>query len=328
MSEQYINLGGGPSIGKVSVSESDTRGEGGPLMPQLVIPLLFKLDPQPHEKSLAVFQLRAALYKDQQNFPTSLTCQPIFLGQTNGFLAWSMSNGRVGSNRVELRFSITAHEIAALEYDRHTKASNVFDLYLKLEPAFAGLQHFNEYQPGQQTVSGPWDDLRFGMYSQMFPFWTSTVQTILLRLERTTWIERVLPGLGYDRLRLLEVALPPPLPGHGSAATEFDKARQALDERRYSDCVAACRGLIGIWETALGASRDQRMADVVASRLEWTESDLRRRFLDDLWKAANDIANVPHHPEGQPVTPQPVDHRDARLLFLVVASLSEYLGHI
>jgi hypothetical protein len=328
MSEQYINLGGGPSIGKISVNESDVRGEGGPLMPQLVIPLKFELDPKPHDKSLAVYQLRAALYIDQQTFPTSLACQPLFIGQTNGFLAWSMSNGRVGSNNLELRFFLTALEVAALEDQRHTRPNDVFDLYLKLEPAVAGLQHFNEYQSGQQTATGPWDDLRFGMYSQMFPFWTATVQTMFLRLERTTWIERVLPGLGYDRLRLLEVVLPPPLPGHGSAAAEFDKAKRALDERRYSDCVAACRGLIGIWETSLGTSREQHTADIVASRLGWPDTDRRRRFLDELWKAANDISNVPHHPEGQPVTPQSVDYRDARLLFLVVASLSEYLGHL
>lgn len=329
MSEQYVNLGGGPAIGKVSITESEVRGEAGPLAPQLVIPLKFELDPRPPDKSLAVFQLRASLYKDQQTFPTSLACQPIFLGQTDGFLAWSMNNGRVGSNRVELRFAINALEIAALEYQRHASPTDVFQLYLKLQPAIAGLQHFNEFQPAQHTpLSGPWDHLQFGMYSQMYPFWSASIQTMFLRLERTTWIERVLPGLGYDQLRLLEVLLPPPLPSHTSAATEFDKAKRALDEHRYSDCAAACRGLIGIWETTLGASREQRIADVVASRLSWSQGDLRRRFLDDLWKAANDIANVAHHPEGQSPAPQPVEYRDARLLFLVVTSLSEYLGQL
>ena len=150
--------------------------------------------------------------------------------------------------------------------------------------------------------------------------------TLPLAIEHTTWIERVLPGLGYDQRRLLEVSLPPPLPNHGSAASEFDKAKRAIAERRYTDCVAACRGLIGIWEQALGSTRARPVATVVAERLGWESTDLRRRFVDDLWKAANDISNVPHHPEGQTSAPQPVDARDARLLFFLVTGLSEYLG--
>jgi hypothetical protein len=118
------------------------------------------------------------------------------------------------------------------------------------------------------------------------------------------------------------------LPNHGSAAAEFDKAKKALDERRYDDCVAACRGLIGIWEASLGATKQLRLSQVVGTRIGWSESDLRRRFIDDLWKAANDISNVPHHPEGQAVSPQEVGPHDARLLFLVVAGLSEYLGSV
>jgi hypothetical protein len=45
-----------------------------------------------------------------------------------------------------------------------------------------------------------------------------------------------------------------------------------------------------------------------------------------LWKAANDISNVPHHPESQIAAPQLVEARDARLLFFLVTGLSEYLG--
>ncbi len=107
----------------------------------------------------------------------------------------------------------------------------------------------------------------FGMYAQMFVFWTASIQALFLNVDRTTWIERVLPGLGYENLRLIEVTLPPPLPTHGSAAAEFDKAKKALDERRYSDCVAACRGLIGIRETSLTTAGQQTIAAVVATRV-------------------------------------------------------------
>jgi hypothetical protein len=328
MAKQWINLGGGPSIGMVTVDESNIRGEGGPRLPQLVLPLNIAMDPQEPAKPLGVLQTQASLFYDQQTQPASLVCRPLIIGQTGGPLAWSMSNGKTGSENRELRFFLNAAEVEALEGRRHLNASDRFSLFLALEPTVAGLQYFNEQQPGEGTQTGPWDDIRFGIYSQAFVFWTATVQTLFLNIERTTWIERVLPGLGYDRSRLIEAKFPPPLPNHGSAVAEFDRAKKALDERRYVDCVAACRGLIGIWETTLGATRQERIAKIVATKLGWNETDLRRRFIDDLWKAANDISNVAHHPEGQPLAPQPVGPADARLLFLVVAGLSEYLGSI
>lgn len=310
------------------MDEANVRGEGGPFLPQLVVPLNIAMDPQPPGQTLGILNLKASLHYDQNAFPTSLACEPIVIGQTGGPLAWSMSTGKPGSENHELRFFISAYEVAVLEARRHLNASDRFSLYLTLAPTVVGLQYFNEQQPGHETDQGPWTDIRFGIYSQSFVFWTATVQTIFLNLERTTWIERVLPGLGYDKSRLVEVRFPPPLPNHGSAVAEFDKAKKALDERRYDDCVAACRGLIGIWEKTLEASRKRPVAEVVADKLVWDEDDPRRQFIDDLWKAANDISNVPHHPEGQEISPRPVGLQDARLLFLVVAGLSEYLGSI
>jgi hypothetical protein len=310
------------------VDEARIRGEGGPERPQLVIPLTIGMPPRVAGQTLAITELRALLYTQQHTPPTALACQPVSVGLTKGFVAWSMSNGTTGSNPVELRFFPSASDIELLERHRHAAPTGPFNLFLKLDPVVAGLQNFNEQQPGRETVVGPWDDPRLGMYAELYVFWTSTIDTVPLAIEHTTWIERVLPGLGYDQRRLLEVSLPPPLPNHGSAASEFDKAKRALAERRYADCVAACRGLIVIWEHALGSTRDRRVASVVAERLGWESTDLRRRFVDDLWKAANDISNVPHHPEGQPSSPQAVDARDARLLLFLVTGLSEYLGSL
>ena len=99
-----MRLGGGPSIATVSVDESQVRGEAGPLLPQLVLPLQIAMDPQPDGQMLAVTQLQARLYTDQQAFATSLACRPADISMTAGFLAWSMTTGKPGNNPVELRF--------------------------------------------------------------------------------------------------------------------------------------------------------------------------------------------------------------------------------
>jgi hypothetical protein len=159
-------------------------------------------------------------------------------------------------------------------------------------------------------------------------FWAANPPPVLgVDVETSTWVRSVLPGLGHDRLRLMEVTLPPPLPDRPSAAAEFDKARAALDARRYEDSVSACRGLLAMWKELFGAPAAHRVADVIAERLGWTADDGRRQFLDALWKVATDFVNAPHHPEcaGQATW---IDYRDARLTLVVTAVLSEYVGSV
>jgi hypothetical protein len=48
-------------------------------------------------------------------------------------------------------------------------------------------------------------------------------------------------------------------------------------------------------------------------------------FIDGLWKASTDVVNAAHHPEGQ-ASGQHFDREDARLMLVVTAALSEYVG--
>jgi hypothetical protein len=144
-------------------------------------------------------------------------------------------------------------------------------------------------------------------------------------VEQSLWVLDVLPGLDYDRSRLIEIPFPPPLPEHSNAAAEWEKAQRAFDERRYGDCISECRDLLAMWRDRLGATKERRVASVIAERRRGAEKDGRRKFLDTIWQAATDLVNLPHHPEGQP-TDQRFDAADARLLLLLVASLSAYLA--
>jgi hypothetical protein len=164
------------------------------------------------------------------------------------------------------------------------------------------------------------------MYSQVLPFWTCSITPVQCEIDQATWIENVLPGLGYDRLRLLEMIFPPPLPDHTSAARQFDKAKVALDQRRYGDCILECRGLLNMWEKQLGSTKSNLVADIIKADRGWPDGDIRRDLLDTLWKEIGDVANAPHHPEGN-VNAELFDARDARLILLLTATLSEYVEH-
>lgn len=81
------------------------------------------------------------------------------------------------------------------------------------------------------------------MHVQLQPFWNASIAQVPIQIEPSAWVRDVLPGLGYDRMRLMEVTFPPPLPEHPSAAVQFDKARLAFDQRRTgraSGSAAAC----------------------------------------------------------------------------------------
>jgi hypothetical protein len=208
-------------------------------------------------------------------------------------------------------------------------------LYVQLDPVVVALKTYNEMSPGQQPDFGPLGlPMNVGIYADiMGVFWTVMVNTFPVRVETSRWVRDVLPGLGYDRLRLVQVNLPPILPDHlppilpdhPSAAVQFDKATVAISGRRYEDAVAACRGLLKMWSDKLGASANNPVAEVVAVERGWVADDPRRQFIDHLWKAATDFVNAPHHPEGsnQPLW---LDYPDARLAWMLVGLLSEYLG--
>jgi hypothetical protein len=318
--EQPIMLGN-RGIGTASINGGALRGEGGALHPQLVVPLKIDLDNFPAESMIAVYRVTAKLSSDRNVFPANVLCPPAVQDLIDNLPVHSLPQGHMNSP-TELRFWLTAAEVEYIETLRHASPGGVFALHIEVVIGVAWVKTYN--QMGQAALpDSPWE-MNFGMFSQMFPFWTCRITPVQVEIEHSTWIDKVLPGLGYDRLRLLELSFPPPLPDHSNAAAQFDKAKRALDQRRYGDCIQECRGLLNMWEKQYGATTKNLIADVVKGDRGWPEGDIRRDLLDTLWKEIGDVANAPHHPEGN-VNAELFNDRDARLILLLTAALSEYV---
>jgi hypothetical protein len=322
-SEQRIVVGGNRSVGKVSVDGGAVRGEGGPLRPQLVVPLKIEMSTAPADAMVALCFVKALISREQHPFPTNAIGSAATEILLDGLPARSFPTGHP-DHHVELRFLLSAAEINALEDFRLSGQSAVMRLYVGLDGIVAGVRTYNQLPPAPDDAELPWSH-ELGMVSQLFPFWNTQIRVLPIAIEQSRWVDEVLPGLGYDRQRLIELSFPPPLPEHKGAAAQFDKARRALDERRYDDVIRQCRALLNMWEGQLGATKDDRLASIVARDRNWIETDLRRQLLDALWKEVGDLANAAHHPEGEPEV-QVFDQRDARLLLLLTAALSEYLA--
>ncbi len=327
MTEQYLLVNNAQSAGSVAVDQSRIRGEGGPKRPQLVIPATVAMAVCSDDSALALTELRASLRPETSAFPWDTVGRQSTLDLADGFLGWSRPDIE-NKHPIELRISMSSVDVEEIEHRRHLDPDGRTRLALFLDPVVEGVRHFNQQLPGRESLNaGPWDQPRFGMYSQRFTFWSSTIQPIPLTIEMSQWVEAILPALGYNQLRLIELVLPPALPGHNAAAIEFDKARLAFDQRRYAECVAACRGLVAMWNRLLGADKSNQLGSVIGDRLHWPEGDKRRTFLTETWVAVIDMVNVPPHPEGQP-NPQHYSSDETRLIFREVAVLSEFLSSV
>jgi hypothetical protein len=324
LSKQSVTVGGNKVVGSVWVDGGSLRGEGGPARPQLVVPLTIQMHNTPPGAMLALCWLRGRLSRDRHALPHATIGEPATELLFNEFPARSLPDGSL-DHTIPLRFYLTPGDVEELERRRHAVPSDIFTLHLGLDAVVAGLKTYNQapIRPGAGAERSPWP-MDFGMISQVFPFWRTNISPVMISIEHSSWV-RLLPGLGYDRRRLLEMWFPPPLPDHPSAASEWDKARRALDEQRYSDCVSECRDLLAMWQTQLQATKSRPVAAVIADKHRWPATDGRRAFLDGLWKAAMDIVNAPHHPEGQLVE-QHFDAPDAHLMLMLTAGLSEYMN--
>lgn len=321
--EQSIIVGSSRIVGAAAVDGGAVRGEGGPARPQLIVPVSLQVNQRPDDSAIAVVGMHARLSSVQNASFYHPVCAPVTESLMAGFPVRSLSSGTM-KHTVWLRFSLTHAEVTDLELRRHGNAGEVFALYLDVEPVVAVIATLNGQGPDGAWQESPFEP-SFGMHAQLQPFWNASIAQLPIQIEPSTWVRDVLPGLGYDRLRLMEVTFPPPLPEHPSASAQFDKARLALDQHRYWACIQECRGLLNMWEKQYAATKAKWLADLVAVDRGWPADDVRRGLLDLLWKEVGDIANAPHHPEGE-VDAELFDGRDARLVLLLTTALSEYVS--
>jgi hypothetical protein len=86
---------GNPIVGAVSIDGGAVRGEGGPIRPQLVVPLKLQLNPTPENAQLAVCYVSAPLSTDQNASPHAAVCQRVSATLMDNFNARSIPHGPV-----------------------------------------------------------------------------------------------------------------------------------------------------------------------------------------------------------------------------------------
>ncbi len=327
-------------IGKVRIDSSQIRGEGGWLDPHLMIPIEIELYQRPENQQLVLTGITYSLKLDGNPGTTNQLGSSAHLNLIRNMNYRTFPNAPT-ANTLQLTFSLTQEQVKKLEEAREDSHQGPFILFVELVGVIAWLARTGNsvdiHQSKPSTLRGENLPLEFGMYSELIPFWNTSIGVLRVALESTTWV-KVLSGLGYDRVRLVEINLSQ-MPEAGFVASQFDKARRYLDDGHYEECIVACRSIKNAWEKRLNPARakGKTVAKALAEQLGWTESDPHYQFLDKTWEGLHIMTSAFHHPEGLTSTqngseqaPQSTvaSAADARFCFFQIVILSEYVERL
>jgi hypothetical protein len=303
------------ALGRLRVDPLQIRGDGGPLMPALVVPVDLDLYLR-HEQTLVLERLTAVLWTQPGSGPRVRLGSPS-VTETIGSEHGPLQSFPQGANphRLELRFELPGGSLRLLDEHIQGSQGSVAQFSLTFETRIAWARQIlnDEPTPG------------FGTLLDLLPFWRTSTEEMQIQLPRERWARDVAPVLGHDRVRLVAVELPSSAgPLGDQLATIFDAASRAYDAADWRETVQKCRDVRNHVEQCVRDKSDERLFRVVARNVGADEKDARIKFLDDVWKALADLTSDAHHvgSVGR------LDAATAHATLLLTATMIQYVGEL
>lgn len=193
----------------------------------------------------------------------------------------------------------------------------MFKGVLHLEVTAAWL-HDTQQEYKQDPLKG-----QVGLHSKLAFLWDTRVDALTLWIPASQWVQRVLPGLGLNALRLIEVALPVsdqrvPEP----ALTAFDAARRAYDLGNYPLSIKHCREVRDVLQGHFEITEEAPLGKTIAEQWGLAPDAAQGNFLTGLWRGLTDLLGGIE----APVPFQRLAPADVHACLLALAVLLEYLA--
>lgn len=310
------------TVGEITLDGAAARGEGGPHDPRLVLPLTISMSPRPLAEMLALTELTCSLHLGQDATDQNQIGPPVWRSLLPHMHARSMP-GHVSEHVLEIRVRLTQPAIAHLEAYRHRSPGGNLRGQLRLTGSVALVLQVagsaNPHDTARPLPDNPFG-LEFGLLSTLAYCWASAISPLMLEIPGSAWVDRGLPGLGLEHVRLLEIALPRtvgPLPS--TILETFDQARADLDAGRRRECIQKIRDVRYDVEQHLGATSANPVASIIAQHRGLAANAPQEAYLRAVWKALADLTNATHHGTRE------VAAADARSALLFTAVLLDYL---
>ena len=316
MREAPITIGTNSTVGKVIVNPEEIQGMGDWHNPSLHIPLKIQFHARPKGEYIALIRLTASLHFLESHDITNQFGAQVSYDFINNLSNRSYIYPFEGGAR--LLFPLTHEQIKQLEDLRHKPNSHLF---LYLDPIIARVQ----FKEGAYLMQGEYkQDVLQADFSYL---WQAAIGTLSIDTSAMKWTENILPNMGYDYYRLVEVTLPSSntlVPEQ--AIKYFNQAKKAYDERNYPECLRVCRLALEEIEKHLQV-RDHLLGTAVTKKLGWPDkSELteQAKFMNNTWPGLYILANAANHtPSNLSLLPA-----DAHAGLLSIAMMLEYLGQL
>ena len=309
------------AVGRIGADPSQMRADGESSVPTVIVPLEIALF-QEGDTMTVVDRLAVTLWTRPPSGPRKRLSRSVPLDgidSTSGMIVSLPSSA--GPLRRDVRFELTPEALQALEVhvQSHTDGmavqfSLLFELRLCWMRGLPVCPHpSSPGGAGFETVEG-------------LPFPGAITEELVVGLSREHWARQIAPALGHDRLRLVAVAMPSADGMFGGRLVSmYDAASRAYDAAEWREAVQKCRDVRHHIEEEVGATKDERVAQIVATRSGITDdSDPRIEFLDSTWTALANVTNAASHigSRGR------LDAATAHAALLVTATMVQHVAEL
>jgi hypothetical protein len=303
--------GGWSTRSDISLEVDRISGVGGPEYPQLHIPIEFTLIPSEKKgkiKAYSLLWLRSSLHienvKIGEGFP-----EPI------AEYSWPYLSPR----QISIEIPLDHYRIEKIEERRQG------DIHFRLSGSALIAEHPSIAKAGpneQQEYKRDVENFTTGNFN------------ITFSIPQSHWIDKILPGLGYGKVKLIEVPIPEKIvpDTFQKALTELQESQRYFVEGDYDKVVAHCRSAVQLIPEArsidLSGLDKPGFNDKVKKFLEQNLSILtnsKREFIENIIKATWKLSSIPHHPSSSLGY---FNRADAEAIMLVTTALLAYVGKL
>ena len=154
-----------------------------------------------------------------------------------------------------------------------------------------------------------------------------------LSIPHSHWVDKILPGLGYGKVKLIEVPIPEKIvpDTFQKALTELQEAQRYFVEGDYDKVVAHCRSAVQLIPESLKINlsgienpsfndKMKRFLDEFSSFLNDSKRDALETIIRAIWR----LSSVSHHPSPSGY----FNRADAEAISHVTTTLIAYVGKL
>ena len=295
----------------ISLEVDRISGVGGPEYPELHIPIEFTLRPAENKgkiKAYSLLWLRSSLHMENIKVGEGFS-EPI--------AEYSWPHPR--PHRISIEIPLDHYRIEKIEERRQG------DIQFCLSGSALIAEHPSIAKAGLDEQP---------KYRRDVENFTTGNFNITFSIPQSHWIDKILQGLGYGKVKLIEIPIPERIvpDTFQKALKELQESQRYFVEGDYDKVVAHCRSAVQLIPEArpidLSGVDRPSFNDKAKKFLEQNLSILtnsKQEFIENIIKATWKISSISHHPSSSLGY---FNRADAEAIMLVTTALLAYVGKL